>query len=275
MEGSPWQAWEAHLAVLVGAVYFVLARQTFVRHKDDKLLLLSEMGLASVFAVIAIPIAWKWEWITIGWSVEAAVLLAIGFRLREPLARWAGRGLLVAAGLRALIYDMDLRSAYALIVNTRSLSILATLAIMAGAMRLIRAGENELTDEELKMADVIPVFWNFLLLAWLSVEARDYLKFVYIPLHPARSLSQCTTVADSVLWTLYAAVLMAVGLLKGVKGARIGAEILFGLTALKVVLVDMSELSLGARVISFLVVGGLILFVSYFVQRRRSEAEAA
>ena len=274
LEHSPWEAWEAHLAVAVGLMYFLMAWQTFERGRQDKPLLLCEMGLASAFAVIAIPIAWKWEWITIGWAVEALILIWIGLRLKDSVMRWAGRGLMLAAGFRAVAFDWDLRTLYEPVLNTRCLSFLTVLVVMAAAILLLKSSEAELTDEEKTVSAVLPIAWNFLCLYWLCAEAQDYLKNVYVPFHPSASLSHYTTVAYSVIWTLYASALMGIGLLRRQKGLRIGGQVLFGATALKAILVDLAELPLGARVISFLVLGGLILLVSYFLQKRQREEAA-
>ncbi len=270
MEGTTWEAWEAHLAVAVGLIYFLMAQQTFARKVQDKYLLLNEMALASSFLVIALPIAWDWEWVTVGWAMEALALLWLGFKLDDHLTRWAGRMLMVVSGLRLIMFGIELRGAYAPLFNTRSFGYLSTLVLMGAAIVLADREAFKMREDEADFPMLLPVSWNILLLIWICVEVENYLRNRYIPMNPTASLSYYSTVAYSVISTLYASALMALGLIRKSKPLRRGAEILFGLTAGKVLLVDMASLPLGSRVISFLVLGGLIVFISYFTQKGES-----
>src|SRR5262249_49558160 len=48
-------------------------------------------GLSLFFLTIAVPIQLEQGWVSIGWSVEAAVLLTLGIRLPARLLRRAGQ----------------------------------------------------------------------------------------------------------------------------------------------------------------------------------------
>lgn len=274
LEGSPWESWEAYLAVLASAIYFVLVWATHSRSAEDKYLLLSELGVATTFATIAIPVALDWEWVTIGWAIEALILLWIGFNQKDRWTRWAGNGLFLAVGARLLIHDEPLRSAYEFLLTTRSLSFLAALGLMAAGIKLTYDRFSDLTQEEQSFSSILPIAWNFLFLLWLCVEAKDYLKHRYVLFHPTISLDQYTVVTFSIIWTIYAFVLMGIGLVNRSKYIQLGAGVLFAVTTFKVILVDMSQLPLGSRVISFLVLGGLMLFVSYFIQKQSIKKES-
>jgi uncharacterized membrane protein len=51
---------------------------------------------------------------------------------------------------------------------------------------------------------------------------------------------------------------------KGFRTVWIVAACLLGVVVVKLFIVDLGKLSVGARIISFLVVGGLLLLVGYF-----------
>jgi uncharacterized membrane protein len=87
----------------------------------------------------------------------------------------------------------------------------------------------------------------------------------------ARAMAQ-TQVGLSALWTLYAAVMVAWGFVRSVPAARYAGLGLFGLTILKVFLVDLSELQAVYRIASFFVLGLVLLGVSYAYQRVRLKA---
>jgi uncharacterized membrane protein len=64
-------------------------------------------------------------------------------------------------------------------------------------------------------------------------------------------------------------VLLAVGFIRRTAFLRWQALILFAATVVKVFLVDMSQLSRGLRVLSFIALGVLLMCVSYVYQRDR------
>ena len=78
-----------------------------------------------------------------------------------------------------------------------------------------------------------------------------------------------TQVGLSLLWTLYAAVALAWGFLRSNPAVRYAALALFGLTVLKVFAVDLGAVKAGYRILSFLVLGVVLLLVSVAYQKRR------
>lgn len=69
--------------------------------------------------------------------------------------------------------------------------------------------------------------------------------------------------ALSVLWSIYAAALMAVGFIRRAAAIRWAALSLFALTVIKVMLVDIAVLQQLYRIIAFLVLGLLLLVVAW------------
>ena len=85
----------------------------------------------------------------------------------------------------------------------------------------------------------------------------------------AAEISWTTQVGLSVLWTLYAAAALAWGFLRSAPAVRYGALALFGLTVLKVFLVDLSAVRTAYRILSFLILGVVLLLVSLVYQKAR------
>jgi uncharacterized membrane protein len=71
----------------------------------------------------------------------------------------------------------------------------------------------------------------------------------------------------SVTWGTYALAILAIGFWRNVRSLRLAALGLFGLTALKLVLVDMAEVQEVYRIVSFLVLGVLMIGASYLYHR--------
>ena len=77
----------------------------------------------------------------------------------------------------------------------------------------------------------------------------------------------------SASWAVYAGILVAVGMRYHYPPVRYFAIALFALTLLKVFLIDIQSLGGIYRVIAFLVVGGILLLVSFLYQRSRTDAQ--
>jgi Predicted membrane protein (DUF2339)/Protein of unknown function (DUF3999) len=74
----------------------------------------------------------------------------------------------------------------------------------------------------------------------------------------------------SVLWALYASVLMAIGFRRSDRFSRYAATALFGLTLVKLFLVDLWELRAVYRIVSFVILGLLLVVASYVYSRFRA-----
>ena len=81
-----------------------------------------------------------------------------------------------------------------------------------------------------------------------------------------------TQVGLSVLWTLYAAAALGWGFIRSRPPVRYAALALFGLTVFKVFLVDLAAVRTAYRILSFLVLGVVLLGVSLLYQKARKAA---
>jgi uncharacterized membrane protein len=105
-----------------------------------------------------------------------------------------------------------------------------------------------------------------LFLLWhLSVE------IVLLPLEGATpgEVTMAHHMGLSILWTLYAFAAMGIGLQRRHSALRFGAIGLFALTVAKVFLVDLGRLDAGYRILSFVVLGGLLILASFLYTRYR------
>jgi uncharacterized membrane protein len=104
-----------------------------------------------------------------------------------------------------------------------------------------------------------------LLLLWnLSVEV------VLVPLPETRfDPAKLRMAALSVLWALYAFTAMAWGLWRDRAALRVGAILLFSVTVLKVLVVDLAGLDALYRILSVLVLGTTLLVASFLYARSR------
>ncbi|MBI4801310.1 MAG: DUF2339 domain-containing protein [Elusimicrobia bacterium] len=264
LEGSPYVWFEAYFAVIIAVIFLLTAQLAFTDNADDRYLGLSLLGLGASFISIALPVAFDWQWVTMGYATEAGVLLWLGLRMNDKLTRFAAAVCFAAAAVRLVGVETELHEEYALLISGRGLCFAYCLAVIGWAQRQYRsAGQNRLA-EGAGIAAVYGIAWNLLLLLWLSVEAVDYWRHSGIPSGDVNDNVQITL---SIVWTLYSFILMGYGIARYVRAARILALCLFALTTAKVFIVDMAGLSAGLRMFSFLGLGSLLLLASYNYQR--------
>ena len=90
-------AWSA---IGASAVYLVLARYLYTRHRDDlRLLVESYLALGVVFATLAVPLALDARVTSAVWALEGAALVWVGTRQHRLASRVFGLALQVAAGI--------------------------------------------------------------------------------------------------------------------------------------------------------------------------------
>jgi uncharacterized membrane protein len=129
------------------------------------------------------------------------------------------------------------------------------------------------------VAAVAVVALNVLALIALSHEVADYYGRQISALMPARgrwtpayrndwrSVEIERAFTYSALWMAYGAMLMVVGFLRRSAFVRWQALLLIAATIVKVFLYDVSQLDRGYRIVSFIVLGALLLAISFVYQR--------
>jgi uncharacterized membrane protein len=267
----------AWFALALAAVYIFLSRQMRVRYPDPaaaKTLHLLHLALAIAFITIAIPIRLDAHWITIGWLVEAVVLFWIGDRIHSDFLSAFAIGAVVLGVARLLFIDNFYSTT--LILNARMAThsvAIAALAIMAwqGYKRHDETGE--------KAAAIAVVALNLLALIALSREVADYyaqqmanVRPLLGQWNPSRwsSFHRIEIVRDftySALWMVYGAMLMLLGFWRRSAFVRWLALFLIAATIVKVFAYDTSQLDRVYRILSFIVLGILLLAISFVYQR--------
>jgi uncharacterized membrane protein len=232
------------------------------------------LGLALAFITIAIPIRFENYWVTLGWLVEAGVLLAVGSRIRSDLAHTCALAALLMAIARLLFTD-NFEPGH-LIFSLRScLYGLAILLVAAVA----HYGSKRSDEVGWTIGRVAAVLMNILALRALSLEVRDYYSGQLQLIRPAlaggviraaqqvRSIQIARDFTYSALWMTYGATLMAMGFWRASAFVRWQALVIIAVTTTKIFLYDTSQLDRIYRILSFAVLGMILLVISFAYQR--------
>jgi len=198
------------------------------------------------------------------WAVGSAAFLGAGMRTRCLRVREAGLGALaVALVLTARLYSRTPPEGYLLFFNARfAVALLAALVVFAQGYVLRR--RHDVCAGEQGRARFLYQAGGLILLFLLSAETYGYCRQTVSPPSRARWMALMSL---SVVWGVYAAAALALGIRKRVRPLRFAALGLFGITAAKLVLVDIAGVKQIYRVISFFVLGLLMMGGAYLYHR--------
>jgi len=258
------------------------------------------LGLAVTFATLAIPTKFDGNTVTIAFALEGSALAWAGLRSHGALLRPAGYILLTIAALRLILQPP---AAYTFLWNERFATYLVLIAgllvplwaassssatsapFQSGVSLHVAANPSSRTDLaqraipfhsppatfssglEAEIAS-LSVATNFFALLALSLEFWDYLGRGTAS--SDHSLAQ--HLAISILWTCYAAALIAAGLVRQSALLRWQALVLLGVAVAKVFLYDLASLDRVYRILSFFILGSVLLAVSFLYTRGQSRS---
>lgn len=239
--------WLTAAVVALAAAYLGLAQLARSRDRDvfaSLALALITGGVAITFTGSVVPILW---------SIEGALLIWVGLRQRRLPIRIFGCIALALGSLGAFSLPSPIYAPPPPFFNERFL----TLAILAAAYFSVRYAW-------LRAPDKANVPENALYLA--AEPAALSIALVAISLELVRS-SHANALTLTIFWLIYAACLFTFGFVRNYALARWEAFALLTLAILKVLVVDMSEVNPGVRIVSFVTLGCVLLAVSYASQR--------
>ena len=265
----------AWFALALAAVHIGLSR--IVRRQqpaDAEVLRLLHLALAVALITIAIPIRLDGHWITVGWLVEAGVLLWVANRIGAGFLHYLA---VVALGLGVVrLLLIDNFRVDTLLLNSRMATYILAMAVLALLAWFSLKRESEF-DRQLAAVAVLAV--SALALVGLSREIGDYYgRQTYADWNGARSWTLAAAanrhsiaIAEdfsySALWMGYGALLMVIGFWRKSAFFRWQALFLIAATIVKVFIYDVSQLDRGYRILSFMILGVLLLAVSFVYQK--------
>jgi len=266
----------AWFSLVLAAVYLGL---NVIRPKaSDKAaeanLKLMHLALAIALITVAIPIRLNAHWITIGWFVESAALLWVGNRIKSDLLNLFALAALALGVGRLLFFDNFMTTA--LIFNMRMLVYVVAIMVLALLAYYAAADGRE---EVRNIAAISIVALNALALVALSYEIHDYYSrqiasglpapAFWAPEHwsQMRAIEIARGFTYSALFMAYGAMLMIIGFLRNSAFVRWQALVLIAATIVKVFVYDVSQLDRVYRILSFGVLGVLLLAISFAYQR--------
>ena len=193
------------------------------------------------------------------WAMGSLLALAAVARRRSPppaISAAIALAAALAAALCVAAYRAPAHPDALLALNLRFIAAAVTAAALAA--NAIVLGRQDSARGRLVWAAALAGFA-------LAVGAEAYLHYA-----AADSLAHAgrrAHTALSIAWSGYAAVLLALGFIRRRRRLRLAGLGLLGAVAIKLLLIDLAGAPQGYRVLSFLIVGALMIAVSYAYHR--------
>lgn len=210
--------------------------------------------------------------LTLLWSLYGAASLRIAFQRGIRWLRIGSLGVVLLAAVKVLFVDLPHAVAgRAPLLNATFASFLIVIAALGYCYWQYSRAEGIAENLHARIVSGLLILIHLLALFALSVESEGYFSAVMRPLEHESSAWRDAILARqlwlSVIWAVYSGGMLVAGLWRRNRLLRWMALLLLGVTIVKVFLVDLSSLDQIYRVISFVVLGAILLAVSFLYQR--------
>jgi uncharacterized membrane protein len=290
--GYLWGSLEWHeLAAFHGALMLALAALHAASawlaarlRPGEPLLRLVLAGVGVGFLTLFFPAQFDTATVTVAWAVEAAVLAFVGLRLQQRVI-WRGSWVLLAMGtMRYILFDCGsldgLEGATPFLsqhtVGALSLVVAGLLMATRQAREFRFPAISAADREQLVGAGFAFLVANGVLLLAMTLEIDLFFDRRATPASPggaAVGLPETKQFVLTAYYALHSIVLVTLGLVKSLRGARLLGLALFAGTLIKTIVVDLGFLDTIYRVLSFLALGALLVAASFLYQRFRERLE--
>jgi uncharacterized membrane protein len=230
--------------------------------------------------------------LTAVWTIYAGVIFYFGIRRYLVALRYCALALLTVAGAKILLTDARFYDAawHLPVFNGTFVAFALFVAALLFVRWLYQRNESgRVGVEETRFAQTATIIvGNFFALTALSLEASGYFNsqikaaqnnpnmrnaLTALGGEQMRNLKLAKQLSLSVVWAIYGGALLIFGFLRRsalLRGMAIG---LLGATILKVFFFDLASLDRIYRIISFFVLGIILLAVSFLYQQRQRSSD--
>jgi len=216
-----------------------------------------------------------WILASAAWLIQAFTLIALGGRPGAAVLRHTGY---VVGGAGALglwvAYDMAdaFRPERPPFPNTAALAMAIGIAVLVACSEFLWRGRGRLGNSERRMPEVVAGVANGLLLLWWAREATNLAAVVGPASGGAVAGGAATRTLAAIFtsagWTLQAIALFTIGWIRNSAYLRWSGLVLFGLTVVKFMPVDLDRVDAFWRFVGAVGIGGALLVVSFLYQRK-------
>ena len=223
----------------------------------------------NLILTLAVPVQAAGPWIAIVWAVEGLALLGLSFRLGLIELRVFSLGVFAIMVARLLAFDtFDVnRLLFRPVINERFLAFAVGIAALYLAALALWWWRDKYADNRERF--LFPVFLaaaNLVTLWILSAEIIASVESDYFDV-PRGIADNVTSLSLSILWAVYAAILIVAGIAMRWRWVRLAGLALLAVPVLKLFIFDTFSLEREYRVAAYLVLGILLVAGGFLYQR--------
>jgi len=249
------------LGIVLSGIYFSL--EVFHFYMEWGLPLFGDLFPVGEAQALTIAVIWHLELIILTW--HGLKHNFIPARIIGLLSFGAGLWLLFGPGSEAYTHSGH---TFLPVVNPRSVPYLfGVFSAWLAAKKYLNGQNLHILEAHLPVG--FAIIANLAALSYLSLEVVGFYNGWSDKLGLGTSVDSAIQMTLSVVWTVYAITLVTAGFILKSKPARLLSIGIFGVTVFKVFLFDLANLETIYRIVSFIVLGGLLVVVSYLYQRYR------
>lgn len=261
--------WQRTAAVgTIAVVYAAMALSTRDRVKPHSAIAAVWNVMFAIFALWAVFGLDELYYGVIIMSVIALMVFLTMERLQYRHAAWAHGLILIVTSFGLLVMGNDTPEPDWLILNNRTLAyvVLIALWLLTGLKSItVNVSAQMLRN----VGGIAAILLGFM---WLNIELETgFDRAMPLVLGEGDSnRDNWIELTRSAAWLVYSLLLFALGVLRSAPAARYASIVIFGFSILKIFLRDLSFLDTPYRIGSFLILGVILLLVSFVYQRYRT-----
>lgn len=225
-------------------------------------------GIALLFITLIFPIQFERQWITIAWALEGVAVLWLYQRVPHrglPIAAVLLLGTaFVRLTLNPAVFSYHLRSGTPILNGYLYTYGIVVLCLFA-AGRLAAKLPGKVLG--LNVSPWLNSFGGALLFLLLNIEIADYFTKGDAALTFEFSGNFARDLAYTIVWSLYALLLLVFGIWRHLHGVRYAAIALLGVTLIKLFFHDLAQLAQLYRIVALFAVAIIAILSSFLYQR--------
>ena len=264
-----WGHWIGTAALVTATLYALASRLILAWRPNDHRLLLTSLAVSVGYIAWAIPVQADAHWIALGWAMMGMALWLFGLRVSSRVLRLMAAVLACFAVGRVLIFDLPfyVRDPFIPVFNRVAFPSLTVAGLLLAAVWRTDRYLPRLGRLERFAIGLAGVSGTILLWIVLSLECHGYFvsrSMLGGDLDLWRWRAQ---LALTVFWTLFAIALLCLGFKLHRSRLRWLAMVLFGVTVVKLFVVDMANVQQIYRIVAFFILAVVLGLVAKKYQR--------
>ncbi|HYG10956.1 MAG TPA: DUF2339 domain-containing protein, partial [Pyrinomonadaceae bacterium] len=218
--------------------------------------------------------------LTVLWTFYALCALVVGTKRNLTALRHAALAWLAVTGVKVIAFDAGFYNAawHLPLFNQTFAAFAAFIAALWYAGRLYTRADKLDAEERRVVLVALTITANLYAITALSLEATGYFEKLIragaLADQNTRDLRLAQGLSLSLVWTLYGGAMLLYGHRRSNRLLRLMALLLLTATAFKVFFLDLAVLERFYRIVSFLVLGAILLAVSFLYQQKQRAAKA-